>query len=103
MRRTATMTTEPQRDAVWLVEWDDAHADRSGGWVLPGDIEFNPYRVCSVGWRIEVDADHVSLVQSVGDDDACDHVLHIPAGMVRSVWRMPIGFAVPHPYTKENP
>lgn len=87
---------DPCRDSVWLVEWDDAHADRSGGWVLPADIEFTPYRVTTVGYRLEVDDCHVSIVQSVGDDGACDHVIHVPLGMVRSVRRIPTAFAVPY-------
>jgi hypothetical protein len=97
------MTTEPSRDCIWLVEWDDAHADRSGGWVIPADIEFHPYHVVSVGWRLEVDADHVSLVQSLGDDGACDHVLHVPLGMVRNISRVPTGFAVPTQAASEPP
>jgi hypothetical protein len=67
------------------VVWHDAHADRSGGWVLPADIDADPYRVTSVGWRIEPKVGHVSLAQSVGDDGAYDHVLHIPDGMVIEV------------------
>jgi hypothetical protein len=39
-------------DAI-VVVWHDAHADRAGGWVLPADIDAEPYRVTSVGWRID--------------------------------------------------
>ncbi len=53
--------------------------------MLPADIDADPYRVTSVGWRIEPKVGHVSLAQSVGDDGAYDHVLHIPDGMVIEV------------------
>jgi hypothetical protein len=68
-----------------VVVWHDAHADRAGGWVLPADIDAEPYRVISVGWRIEPKPGHVSLAQSIGDDGALDHIIHIPDGMVMEV------------------
>ena len=71
-------------DAI-VVVWHDAHADRAGGWVLPTDIDNEPYRVTSVGWRIEPKPGHVSLAQSIGDDGALDHIIHIPDGMVMEV------------------
>ena len=69
-----------------IVTWLDAHADRSGGWCLPTDLDDQPYQVRSIGYLIEPPpkADHVSLAQSVGDDGALDHVLHIPKGMVQA-------------------
>lgn len=67
------------------VVWHDAHSDRSGGWVLPADIDDEPYRVTTVGWRIDPKPGHVSLAQSIGDDGALDHIIHIPDGMVMEV------------------
>jgi hypothetical protein len=72
------------RDIVVIV-WRDAHADRSGGWVMPEHIDADPYRVTSIGWRIEDKPGHVSIAQSRGDDGALDHVLHIPAAMVEII------------------
>jgi hypothetical protein len=67
------------------VTWLDAHADRSGGWVFPADIDPDPYSVTSIGWRVDPKPGHLSLAQSVGCDGALDHVLHIPLGMVAEV------------------
>jgi hypothetical protein len=53
--------------------------------VLPADIDAEPYRVTTVGWRIEPKPGHVSLAQSIGDDGALDHIIHIPDGMVMEV------------------
>jgi len=68
-----------------VVVWHDAHADRADGWVLPADIDTDPYRVTSVGWRIDPKPGHVSLAQSIGDDGGLDHIIHIPDGMVMEV------------------
>ena len=68
-----------------VVVWHDAHADRSGGWVMPDAIDTDAYRVTSIGWRIDPKPGHVSLAQSVGDDGALDHIIHIPDGMVMEV------------------
>jgi hypothetical protein len=70
-----------------IVTWLDAHADRSGGWCFPGDLDDKPYTVHSIGYLIDPPpkADHVSIAQSVGDDEALDHVLHVPKGMVQSI------------------
>jgi hypothetical protein len=66
-----------------IVVWLDAHADRAGGWVQPADIDVLPYTVITVGWLLnECKPDHISLAQSIGDDGALDHIIHIPAGMV---------------------
>ena len=74
-----------------IVVWHDAHADPSGGWVMPGDIDQRPYEVTSVGWLLPADGGgkpgHVTLAQSHGQiagdpPEAWDHVLHVPCGMV---------------------
>ena len=67
-----------------VVVWLDAHADRAGGWVQPADIDDRPYSVISVGWLVhECKVDHISLAQSIGDDGALDHIIHIPVGMIK--------------------
>jgi len=74
-----------------IVHWTDAHADPSGGWVQPGNVDQRAYTVTSIGWLMPQGEggkpDHVSICQSrgvmAGDDDAdLDHVLHVPCGMV---------------------
>lgn len=70
---------------IIVVTWWDAHADRSGGWTLPENLDNDPYVVTSVGWRIDPKPGHLSLAQSRGDDGALDHVLHVPTGMIVEV------------------
>ena len=54
------------------------------------DIEdTGEYIVQSVGWLLTEDngafKNHLSVAQSWGADDAIDHIINIPTGMVRSV------------------
>ena len=67
------------------VVWRDAHADRSGTWIQPADMDSDPYTVASVGWLVAPKPDHLSIAQSVSDDGALDHVLHIPTGWTLTV------------------
>jgi hypothetical protein len=69
-----------------VVRWFDAHADRSGGWIHPANIDTQPYVVQSIGWLMdECKAEHISIAQSHGDDGALDHIIHIPRGMIQLV------------------
>lgn len=73
-----------------LVKWADAHAYEGGSWVYPSDIEdTGDYIVQTVGWLLTEDnggfKNHVSVAQSWGADDAIDHIINIPSGMVRSL------------------
>jgi len=73
-----------------LVKWADAHAYEGGAWVYAQDIEdTGEYIVQSVGWLLTEDngafKNHMSIAQSWGADDAIDHIINIPTGMVRSV------------------
>ena len=76
---------------IVVVEWDDAHADMSGGWTTHADIDRRAYRVRSVGFLLtDGKPDHVSIFQSAGgacgdEADAMDSVLHVPVGMVVSI------------------
>ncbi len=72
-------------DRRTIVVWHDAHTDRAGGWVLPENRDMEPYTVTSIGFRVDDKPGHVSIAQSVGDDEALDSILHIPEGMVQSV------------------
>jgi hypothetical protein len=73
-----------------LVKWADAHAYEGGAWVYAHDIEdTGEYIVQSLGWMLTEDngafKEHISLAQSWGADDAIDHIINIPKGMVRSI------------------
>lgn len=68
-----------------LVVWHDAHS-ASDGWCAVGDVDASPCRVQSLGWLIpDAKPDHVTVAQSVSDDDALDSLLCVPVGMVVSV------------------
>lgn len=74
---------------VAVVTWHDAHSDRSGTWTDRSEIDDDPYVVRSVGFLLDPPkAGHVSVVQSVGDDEALDHILHIPNAMVVAVQQL---------------
>lgn len=68
-----------------LVRWKDAHADGTT-WTSLEEIEKAPYIVTTVGIHLEeVKPDHITVVQSRGQDGALDHILHIPGGMVLEI------------------
>lgn len=67
----------------------DAHVP-SGSWVHVDDAKDDgPYFVWTLGFVLGVGAGgkrgHVSIVQSWGQDDYVDGILHIPAKMVKDV------------------
>ncbi len=73
-----------------LVTWIDAHAYEGGSWVYPHDIEdTGDYVVKTIGWLLPAGeggfSNHASVAQSWGADDAIDHIINIPNGMVRSI------------------
>jgi hypothetical protein len=82
---------DPKTDfQMVLVKWADAHAYEGGAWVYAQDIEdTGEYIVQSLGWMLTEDngafKEHISLAQSWGADDAIDHIINIPKGMVRSI------------------
>lgn len=84
------MSTRPvlEPDLV-LVQWTDAHADRSGTWVRFDGIEDEPLIVSTVGVLLPktVKRGHLSIAQSYFDE-FYDHVLHIPKKMVISIDRL---------------
>jgi hypothetical protein len=58
--------------------------------VYAQDIEdTGEYIVQSLGWMLTEDngafKEHISIAQSWGADDAIDHIINIPKGMVRSI------------------
>ena len=84
-----------------LVTWIDAHAYEGGSWVYPSDIEdTGDYIVKTIGWLMPSGdggfANHASVAQSWGADDAVDHIINIPNGMVKSIQFL-------QPFTKEIP
>lgn len=72
------------------VEWADAYVEENT-WCFLHDIEDKgEYIVATVGWLLKAgeggQTGHVSVAQSLGArDGAVDNVIHIPAGMVRSL------------------
>lgn len=76
------------------VRWHDAHSC-GDGWQAIEEIDTEPYVVDSIGYAI-VDAKpgHIVLAASASDD-AVDHVLAIPHGMVREVVELIDGARIP--------
>jgi len=70
------------------VIWADAHAADIDTWTPLEELqgEGDEYLVTSVGWLVVGSkAKHITICQSHTADDAVDHVLHIPEGMVRRI------------------
>lgn len=68
-----------------LVTWLDAHA-ASDGWCAVDDLDASPCQVETLGWLIpDANAGHVTVAQSIADDDDLYHVFCVPVGMVVSV------------------
>lgn len=72
-----------------IVTWADAHA-HEGSWTYVDDMEdTGDYIVTSVGWLMPPGqggfANHATICQSHGADNAVDHIIHIPTGMIRSI------------------
>lgn len=86
----AGLTDDESRRPMVLVEWADAYADENT-WRFIEDIEDEgDYTVTTIGWLLEVgdggQTGHVSVAQSIGiRDDAVDHIINIPQGMVRKL------------------
>ena len=67
-----------------LVTWHDAHSG-SESWVNIKDLDLDPAVVQTVGFLLAGGKpDHVTIYQS-RNEDAIDHVLHIPVKMVVSI------------------
>ena len=72
-----------------LIEWADAYA-HEGSWIFLSDIvDEGEYLVESIGFLIEPgeggQTGHLTIAQSLGKDNAGDHIINIPLGMVRKV------------------
>jgi hypothetical protein len=72
-----------------LIVWADAHATDDDGWVFIDDVDDAPeYLVHTVGHLMPA-ADgtkHLTVAQSHAiAEDAVDHVIRIPLGMVRKI------------------
>lgn len=70
-----------------VVSWMDAHVPH-GTWVHIDDAKDDgPYYVTTVGFLLKPEhggkKGHVSIVQSWGQDDYVDGILHIPSKMVK--------------------
>lgn len=71
-----------------LVIWEDAHAGAET-WAFAESLDDAPYVVHSVGMLLEPrkggKRGHITIVQSIGNGEALDSMLHVPKGMVKSV------------------
>lgn len=72
---------------IALIEWRDAHSDRSGGWVAPEDIEQAEVLIRSCGFVVglHLKPDHVTVAQDVAPDGQLNGVSHLPVGMVVAI------------------
>lgn len=74
-----------QKATVVLVEWLDAHA-ASDGWCDTEELGPEGCLVRTVGFLLpDAKPDHVSVAQSLAEDEDLYHVFCIPVGMVRSM------------------
>ena len=80
-----------------LVVWADAHAEDTSGWAFLSEMsDRGEYLVETIGWLLSPKHGgkdgHVTVAQSLTrQDDACDHVVHVPLGMVRELYRLERG------------
>lgn len=76
------------------VRWHDAHSC-GDGWQAIEEIDAEPYVVDSIGYVIVgAKPNHIVLAASASDD-AVDHVLAVPLGMVREVVELNDGARIP--------
>lgn len=88
------------RDMV-LVSWADAHSPESG-WTFVTHLEdTGEFIVETIGWLLTEDdggkTGHITVAQSIGPDDAADHIIHIPVGMVRKITNLIASTDLTHP------
>lgn len=74
---------------IAIVVWHDAHAMVDSSWLHLSELDnTEPYTVVSVGIILEAGKGgkpgHVSIAQSLTQDEFIDHVTHIPEAMVQS-------------------
>lgn len=72
-----------------LVIWHDAHAG-TDGWTHLADLDVDDYCVVySLGYLVEskqyAKKNHVTIAQSIIEEEFVDHVLHIPKNMVDKI------------------
>ena len=67
------------------VRWKDAHSDRSGGWVLPGNRDKDPWVNTSVGFLVDPKPGHISICLNMTEDEQEDSHLHVLEQMVIDV------------------
>jgi hypothetical protein len=72
-----------------LVKWKDAHVP-TGSWTHIDDSKDDgPYHVNTIGFLLDLKTGgkkgHLSIVQSWGQDDYIDGILHIPIKMVQTI------------------
>ena len=88
------------RDMV-LVKWADAHSPESGWTFLSHLEDTGEFIVETMGWLLTEDdggkTDHITVAQSIGPDDAADHIIHIPKGMVRKIFNLISSSDLTHP------
>jgi photosystem II stability/assembly factor-like uncharacterized protein len=75
---------------IVVISWADAHADQEGSWVHIPDIEDKgDYLVTTVGVVLEAgnggQTGHVSVAQTISNDEFADHIINIPVGMIKTM------------------
>ena len=74
---------------ISLITWIDAHAGNEGGWYGLDPDDKSEYINQTVGFVVhESDGgkpNHMTIAQSISQEGLYDHVIHIPAIMVRTV------------------
>jgi hypothetical protein len=68
--------------SIELIEWHDAHADDTEGWVTGADLTDSDYLVRSVGYVVKETANNVTLAMDVGDEDYTNSRARVPKGMI---------------------
>jgi hypothetical protein len=68
-----------------IVEWHDAFSPNLG-WCDVSEIDDQPCVVRTIGYLVpDAKRGHVTVAQSIADDDEMYGVFCVPAGMVRSI------------------
>lgn len=74
---------------IVTVFWHDAHADAAYAWQTLESSDHDPYLVATVGMLLEPKLGnkrgHVSICQSLTQDEFVDHIIHIPKAMVQTI------------------
>ena len=75
--------------ALVLVEWEDAGAEATHGWMAEEEaLTVGGFPVQSVGFMIRKDGLHVSLVQCLAESGQVSNMTIIPRGCVKRIRKL---------------